>query len=69
MEDSRKMVQFFWNDEADGHLDVTISRNLPDLVLEGIHPFINGVLKEKNLKIEDINEWALHPGNLHFKRY
>ena len=63
MEDSRKMVQLFWSDETDGHFDAIISRNLPDLVSEGIHPFIDGCLKKKNLNIEDVDEWAIHPGN------
>ena len=62
VEDSRKMVQIFWSDEANGHLDAIISRNLPDLVSEGIHPFIDGCLKKKNLNIEDVAEWAIHPG-------
>ena len=62
MEDSQKMAQLFWSDEADGYMDAFISQKLPDLVSEVVHPFIDSCLKKKNLNFQDINKWAFHAG-------
>ena len=46
----------------DGNLECAISRELPNLCKSGVHPFVDKFLKKKNLGVEDIDAWAVHPG-------
>ena len=42
--------------------EMRLTSYIPDLVREGIAPLIEGNLRKLNLKLNAIDEWAIHPG-------
>ena len=46
----------------DNGITCKLSRNLPNYIESGIGPIINNVLATHNLRKEDIDLWAVHPG-------
>ncbi len=47
---------------GDQGFNMILSTYIPELLGEGLQPFLSPVLKQFNLSIEEIDHWAVHPG-------
>merc|ERR1719310_636910 len=56
---TKDALAFFWNN--DGQFDHLISPKLPLIVKHGVYKFVNQILKEQSLCLDDIDAWAVHP--------
>ena len=60
VDETSDVVKMFWNNS--GQFDSTISHKLPNIVKEGVHGFVEGMLEEQGLGVADVDGWAVHPG-------
>jgi predicted naringenin-chalcone synthase len=47
---------------GDTGFNMILSNYIPDLLEEGLHPFLDPVLKQYQLTLDDIDLWGVHPG-------
>jgi predicted naringenin-chalcone synthase len=47
---------------GDHGFEMTLSRQVPAIIAEGLHPWLVEWLGAKNRKVEEIKSWAVHPG-------
>lgn len=46
----------------DHGFQMTLSREVPRHIAENLHPWLSAWLAAKDLRLEDIGSWAIHPG-------
>ncbi|HCN30773.1 MAG TPA: type III polyketide synthase [Verrucomicrobiales bacterium] len=49
-------------DIGDTGFNIVLSSYVPDIIGAGIHTLLGGVLRRQGVSIEQIHEWAVHPG-------
>jgi predicted naringenin-chalcone synthase len=47
---------------GDHGFEMTLSRRVPGLIREHLRPWIESWLDQRELEVEDISHWAIHPG-------
>jgi len=47
---------------GDTGFNMVLSNYIPDLLEEGLHPFLDPVLEQYQLTLDDIDLWGVHPG-------
>lgn len=47
---------------GDTGFNMVLSSYVPQILSDGLEPFLNPILTEHNLKLEDIDLWGIHPG-------
>jgi len=59
LEDTEDGVVLFVNDNG---ISCNLSKYLPQYVAKNIYGYVEGFLAKNNLKIKDVDFWAVHPG-------
>ncbi|MDZ4657057.1 MAG: type III polyketide synthase [Bythopirellula sp.] len=47
---------------GDHGFEMTLSRQVPAIIAEGLRPWLENWLRPQGLSVEDIKSWAVHPG-------
>ncbi len=47
---------------GDNGFNMVLSNYIPDLLEEGLHPFLDPVLNQYQMSLSDIDLWGVHPG-------
>jgi predicted naringenin-chalcone synthase len=47
---------------ADHGFEMTLSKEVPNLIRRHVQPWLSGWLKTHELLISDVGSWAIHPG-------